>query len=299
MVSDFLYEPIFNLIPDLVFIPVDFKTKNRGILNLFKFFLKLRKFPVKHIVDLHNVIRSKVLNFLFKIIDYQVVVLNKGRGEKRNYISKKSNIPLISMHERYAQTFKSLGFNLDLEESNVLPRIKEQDNFLKIGIAPFAKYCGKEYSIDNIKKVVSMFKENLNIKFYFFGYGNTEKSIIDEHFNELENSINCIGKYNFSEELTFISSLNLMVSMDSANGHLAAMFGIPVITLWGVTHFNLGYFPYKMPIDYSLFPNNPIFPELPVSTYGKCSDNRLNNAINTISPESVYHKINQILDDTN
>ena len=44
-----------------------------------------------------------------------------------------------------------------------------------------------------------------------------------------------------------ISNLNLMISMDSFNGHLAANAGIPVITIWGMTHPFLGFSPFLQP----------------------------------------------------
>ena len=52
------------------------------------------------------------------------------------------------------------------------------------------------------------------------------------------------GKYKFKEELALISNLDLMVSMDSSNGHLAAIYGVPIVTLWGVTHPFLGFAPF-------------------------------------------------------
>ncbi|HBC05033.1 MAG TPA: ADP-heptose--LPS heptosyltransferase RfaF, partial [Aequorivita sp.] len=51
------------------------------------------------------------------------------------------------------------------------------------------------------------------------------------------------GKLTFEEELALISNLDLMLSMDSGNGHLAAMYGVPVVTLWGVTHPYAGFVP--------------------------------------------------------
>ena len=35
-----------------------------------------------------------------------------------------------------------------------------------------------------------------------------------------------------------------MISMDSANGHLAANYNVPVISLWGLTHPFAGYAPF-------------------------------------------------------
>jgi len=37
----------------------------------------------------------------------------------------------------------------------------------------------------------------------------------------------------FETQMQKMSDLGLMISMDSANGHIAANYGLPVITLWG------------------------------------------------------------------
>ena len=47
--------------------------------------------------------------------------------------------------------------------------------------------------------------------------------------------------------MKLISNLSLMISMDSFNGHLAANSGIPVITIWGMSHPFLGFSPFLQP----------------------------------------------------
>jgi ADP-heptose:LPS heptosyltransferase len=39
------------------------------------------------------------------------------------------------------------------------------------------------------------------------------------------------GKIKFQQELQLISTLDVMLSMDSGNAHIAAMLGVKVITL--------------------------------------------------------------------
>ena len=63
------------------------------------------------------------------------------------------------------------------------------------------------------------------------------------------------GKLSFSEELDTISNLDCMISMDSGNAHLAAMYGVKVITIWGVTHPFAGFAPFHQPKEYSLLPD--------------------------------------------
>jgi ADP-heptose:LPS heptosyltransferase len=41
--------------------------------------------------------------------------------------------------------------------------------------------------------------------------------------------------------------MHLMISMDSANMHLASLFGVPVISVWGATHPYTGFYGWAQP----------------------------------------------------
>ncbi len=49
------------------------------------------------------------------------------------------------------------------------------------------------------------------------------------------------GKLNLTEELNTIAELELMISMDSANMHLASLMGTRCISIWGATHPYAGF----------------------------------------------------------
>ena len=49
------------------------------------------------------------------------------------------------------------------------------------------------------------------------------------------------GKKSLGEELELMQSLRVMISMDSANMHLASLVGTRVVSIWGATHPNAGF----------------------------------------------------------
>ena len=59
--------------------------------------------------------------------------------------------------------------------------------------------------------------------------------------NVFKNVFSCDDLDGFENELALISNLDLMISMDSANGHIASIYNVPVITLWGLTHPYTGF----------------------------------------------------------
>ncbi|MDE6495168.1 MAG: glycosyl transferase family 1, partial [Duncaniella sp.] len=52
-------------------------------------------------------------------------------------------------------------------------------------------------------------------------------------------------RHGFPVELSLLSHLDVMVSMDSANMHLASIVGVPVISVWGATHPYCGFKGWK------------------------------------------------------
>ena len=109
------------------------------------------------------------------------------------------------------------------------------------------------------------------------------------------NCVNIAGTLTFQQELDLISNLDLMLSMDSGNGHMAAMFGVSVITMWGNTHPFAGFVPFRQPIENSLLPDMEKYPFLPTSVYGNKIVPGYTDCMKTIQPEVVVKKINQLL----
>jgi ADP-heptose:LPS heptosyltransferase len=87
-----------------------------------------------------------------------------------------------------------------------------------------------------------------------------------------------------------------MLSMDSGNAHIAAMLGVKVITLWGATHPFAGFSPFNQPLGNALTADRNLFPKLPTSVYGNKMVEGYEDAMRTISVESVINKINSIVE---
>ena len=124
------------------------------------------------------------------------------------------------------------------------------------------------YPLELIKKVIADLDKEDQYQIVLFGGGTKEITQLDTFENEFTSVINTAGKLNFTEELALISNLDVMISMDSGNGHLAAMYGIPIISLWGVTHPYAGFAPFGQPSHNSLLADNNKYPLLPTSIYG-------------------------------
>ena len=124
-----------------------------------------------------------------------------------------------------------------------------------------------------------------------FGGGNNETKILDKIANQSNSIISLSGKYSMKEEIQLMSHLKLMISMDSANAHMAAMLGVKVITLWGVTHPYAGFKPFNQPLSNCLLSDRKMFPLIPTSIYGNVYPKNYENAIASIPENKVLKAI--------
>lgn len=245
MVSRNQFKDLFLDIPSLQFKGVDFE-KYKGVLGLRKIAHQLKnEFRPDYVADLHDVIRTKVLNRFFIRHGYKVFVIDKGKEEKDDLtnvwnLEKK---PLKHTVERYAAVFRKMGFSIKL--SYQFP----ENGFKKsgIGFAPFAQHKGKVLPPEKSFELAKILSKNETL--YFFGGGEYESQMLAEWSQKLPNTINLAGKLSLDQELKKIAGLQLMISMDSANMHLASLVGTRCISVWGATHPFAGFLGYGQRIE--------------------------------------------------
>jgi ADP-heptose:LPS heptosyltransferase len=305
IVSRVFYKPIFKNIPNVTFFSAHVYHRHKGLLGLFRLYKDLKSKGITEIADLHNVLRSKIIRTLFSISGIKTATVNKGRAEKAALTRADNKIfkPLPTMFERYAKVFEELGFTVDLSKPEFPPKQKLDSDIVDligenhqklIGIAPFAQYDSKVYPLDLMQEVIDKLAENKNHKILLFGGGKKEIELLDTLSKDKENGINCAGKMHFKQELQLISNLDVMLSMDSGNAHIAAMLGIKVITLWGATHPFAGFSPFNQPFENALVSDRNLFPKLPTSVYGNKKVAGYENAMRTISVEEIVSRIYSI-----
>jgi ADP-heptose:LPS heptosyltransferase len=297
---------LFQDIPNVDFIGVDLKEDYKGVKGLLDLFHVFYGMKFDAVLDLHDVIRTKVLKVLFKMVGTPVITFEKGRAEKKKIIENKSKnrMALPTTFDRYFNAFKALDNEFEIIENQLFEKIELNEKcaaFLGdfdrkfIGIAPFSKHKSKEYSLEKISEIVNSFSDKSDVKFIFFGYGDAEKNQIESFFKDNEKVKNAISKFTFEEECAMISNLDIMVSMDSSNGHISALFGVPTLTIWGATHPIIGFQPYNQPQENQIIPNLDVYPNLPLSVYGKVAKKEYENIINSIQPEQIITRIEEIL----
>ena len=303
VLSRSVLQPIFSELPSNVhFLGVDLKSEYEGFSGLNRLYRELKQYRFDYVADFHNVLRTKYLGLRFRLDGTSVATINKGRAGKRKLVRKNNKV-----FERQKSMFQ---LNADVLDKLNLPILANFDSiygehkgdFSKIkgtvgdkneswlGIAPFAKHKGKVYPIDKMEQVVAHLSKDNRVKIFLFGGGASEKEVLDSWVNKYPSVISLIGKLNMEKELILMSYLDLMVSMDSANMHLASLVNTPVLSIWGATHPYAGFLGWKQ------LPTNTIQVEdltcRPCSVYGDKECYRGDYAcFERIAPQTIINRI--------
>ena len=299
------FSPFFYSIERFTFIFLDPGNRHKGFSGLIRLLSEIGsagKFDI--IIDLHDVLRSKLLRSFFKFKSVPSFVIKKNRAEKRSVISGGRKIQLKHTVERYKETFVRAGFPMILTagpwiipEPSALSRIESvlgSKGELKIGVAPYAKHKLKMWPEKYMVRLLGMISEKYKTKFFLFG-GKAESEKLSALQTMISGSVNTAGILNLDEELALISRLDLMIAMDSSNMHMAALTGARVISIWGGTDPVIGFGAWNQPDDYSVRIPLEELTCRPCTIYGKGECGRGDLAcMNWLTPEIVFKKIETI-----
>lgn len=301
------FTSIFHGIHGISTIGAEVNGEHKGFFGLWKLFKSLKGASITHVADLHNVLRSKILSFFFKCHGIEVATLNKGRAEKRALTRTKNKrfVQLKTTIERYREVFQDLGITLLSVQDGFLPKPKlsesakkffSKKNYQCVGIAPFAAHNSKMYRLDLMEQVIRQLILKGDYNILLFGGGKNEIEQLKSFESRFDGNVQSIaGKLNFDEELALISHLDVMLAMDSGNGHLAANYGIPVITVWGVTHPFAGFSPHHQPPKNAILPDGIRYPLIPTSVYGNRCPEGYEDAIDSIAPNTIVKRVLEVL----
>lgn len=301
------FMPIFEGLERVNVLEADVKKRHKGLIGLWRLHQELKPLQFDAVADLHNVLRSRILKKYFALEGIPFVQIDKGRREKKALTRNRNKIfqQLKTTHERYANVLAQLGFPIHLSEIKPLPRLPlsekvlglvAQDTKKWVGVAPFAAHEGKMYPLSLMEKVITELNNTNKYKILLFGGGVKEVEMLERLSKSYQNALCMAGKLNLSEELELISNLDVMLSMDSGNAHLAANYGIPVVTLWGVTHPFAGFYPFAQPMENALLADREKYPLIPTSVYGNKMPKGYESVMETIPPQQVVDKLLTILE---
>lgn len=253
--------PFFeNLAPNVNFMEADLKGEYHGVKGLNKLYRRLAAKQFTHVADLHSVLRSNYLRLRFNLGHFKVAHIDKHRKMRHALVNKnmkkKVKQQLPTSFENYTEVFAKLGFPIDDNQfTSIFPpedgdltllpelfREKKEDQPW-IGIAPFAAHQGKIYPKEQMREVIrQLVKDYPDARIMLFGRGKDEEATFPQWIEEMP-QCTIVSQHisAMQQELILMSHLDVMVSMDSANMHLASLVNTPVVSVWGATHPMAGF----------------------------------------------------------
>ena len=115
-----------------------------------------------------------------------------------------------------------------------------------IAVAPFARHRGKIYPIAGLERVIEHFDRKPDHRIFIFGFGDEEKATIASMAKRFPSVVNMAeAGLGIAAELSLLSHCDVMLSMDSANMHLASLVGLRTVSVWGATHPYAGFLGWR------------------------------------------------------
>ena len=291
------------------FMGADIKKEYAGLRGMNALYRRLVAKNITAVADFHNILRSNYLRLRFNLGHYHVAHINKHRRGKHRLTRSNDKVmeqQPTSFHN-YLEVLARLGYTVEPTFTSIFPPegghlrllphvIGEKKKFQQwIGIAPFAAHKGKIYPEQNMEKViVQLIQRHPSCRIFLFGGGGSEKVVIDGWAEKYKNCINASAVVGgLKNELILMSHLDVMISMDSANMHLASLTATPVVSIWGATHPFAGFMGWHQNPDNAIGLNLPC---RPCSVYGNKPCLRGDYAcLKNISPEMVLEKVAKLL----
>lgn len=269
-----------------------------GLVGLNRMYGELKALGPTHVCDLHDVLRTKYLRFRFKMAGIPVTHIIKDRKARKTFLKATHKTQQETSFERYAKAIDRLGLQegentlaAALEKSRSgfgkkLQRLSQKAGKpMQIGIAPFAAHQGKIYPLDMMEQVVSLLDKQ-GIKIYLFGAGQREKDLMEEWAGRYDNAESVVGTLpSMADEMRVIETLDVMLTMDSGNMHLASLTSTPVCSIWGATHPLGGFLGWQQSMESCIQLDMPC---RPCSIFGNkpCTQGDY-PCLRNISPESI------------
>lgn len=302
-----------GIAPNIGFMEADLANENHGIHGLNVLYRRLQAKRFTAIADMHDVLRTKYLRMRFNIDQYRVEHIDKHRAGKRLLCAKGygKTQPLPSVFDSYADVLERLGYPVKLEFRSIFPpaggnirllppAIGGKKNFQQwIGIAPFAAHKGKIYPLEKTESVIEILcRRHPSCRIFLFGGGDNEHKVMNEWEKKYNQCTNASAQTaGLLTELILMSHLNVMLSMDSANMHLASLTGTTVVSVWGATHPHAGFMGWNQDAGNAI--QLPL-PCRPCSIYGNRPCHRKDYAcLQGITPEMIADKIDKVLNSIN
>ncbi len=210
---------------------------------------EIRKENYSHIIDLHNNLRTRLLTFGISGVQLKRLVKLNWKKWLLTRL-KKNKLPNKHVVDRYIDAFTDLDVKSDHKNTAFfVPNTFEielnrydlrKKSFLAIAMG--AQYRTKKFPVASLIEVI----ESYDLPIVLLG-GHTEQ----EDGKKIQAAFPQKKMYNLCGELSLLASASILsqaktvLTNDTGLMHIAAMFDVPIVSIWGNTVPAFGMSPYR------------------------------------------------------
>lgn len=283
-------------------IAYDKRNRDKGFFGFYKILKLVRQGKYDLVITPHRYLKSSVITIYSgakTTVGYKKAPLSFLFSHRVEY--KKSVHEIDRINELLNAV--NIPNKFTVPELNVASvRVDEVQEWLgrnsgkSVVVAPGSVWFTKRYPIEQFADVVRLLIES-GRKVILIGAKNENDLgdfILQSNLKNQENILNTIGKYKLIESAKIISLTDLVISNDSSPTHLSMAVGTPVITIFGATVPEFGFYPRGSKDQIIETTGLPCRPcgihggnKCPIGTF---------ECMKLISPESIIEKVNRVLD---
>ena len=249
--------PLFDKLNNVTFVGGDIRGAHKTPIGVFRLFKELKALRPDVVLDMQRSWRTKMIARLFMLSGTKTLAIGFASGEQKKLIKKgaKKYHPIPTIFDRQARLYAKIRLKVnDSFEKLYEPSADQVAKITElygekqgrwIGIAPFSIARGKTLPFRKMKNIIAHFDKKPDTKIFLFGAGEMENELLSDWQSLYENVYAVHTSLQLDDELALMNQLDLMVSMDSANMHLASLMAVPVVSVWGATHQYSGFLGWK------------------------------------------------------
>ena len=210
---------------------------------------EIRKENYSHIIDLHNNLRTRLLTVGISGVQLKRLVKLNWKKWLLTRL-KKNKLPNKHVVDRYIDAFTDLDVKSDHKNTAFfVPNTFEielnrydlrKKSFLAIAMG--AQYRTKKFPVASLIEVI----ESYDLPIVLLG-GHTEQvdgKKIQAAFPQ-KKMYNLCGELSLLASASILSQAKMVLTNDTGLMHIAAMFDVPIVSIWGNTVPAFGMSPYR------------------------------------------------------
>lgn len=289
--------------------PLEKKSKNNGIAELFRLGCLLRKENYDHVYDAHNNLRSKLLMLIIRTRIFNCphwLTRPKDRFKRILLFYFRINCfpkPFIGI-DSYRTPLKKWGIHSSVVKSDEIKitktlvtwhfdsrEVKKLDKKYfankTIVLVPFAAWEMKRWPLESWKKLIFLMPEN-----QFVILGGKDDFLYGEELRVVDSQrvSNFAGKLSLVESCALIKESEIVISADTGLLHVADVLGVKGLSLMGPTAFGFTSGKQILTLEIDL-PCRPCSKD----GRGRCSQAVYQRCMVEITPEHVAQEAYRLL----